>query len=448
MTRLLEILISIAIVAALFLVVGLLLPSSRHLEESVETNREMTIVYDTLNGVRRLTDWHPLALRDPNLDVEISGPTEGVGARLEYDSDERGLGDGSWEIIDTVENRSVTYAVTSPERGKNKEVTFLLEPTGRNNRNVKITQTYDVDYGWNLLGRYAGLYVSSGVGEDMKLGLQRLSNMLAAVPNDDYAELSKDNPDLAPQLARREGQTMLVVTAAVDRTNEAVHNQMKANMKWIQQVMEANDLEPAGPVRIITNEFGSEIYSFDVAQPVRRIPGSEEDGEEEAAAEEESTEEPADEEQAEDAEGAATETETEGELPPEAIQGIEVRGEVRGEKNPVKVVYSQPSLVAVVPFVGHMANLEKVRDALRAWALTRGYETTGRPYEEWLNGFDDGFTVDGHFNVYWTLRGEPTAQVPTARELMAPIWEEINAAEEAEEAEAEGEEGEGENAEG
>lgn len=445
MTRLLEILISIAIVAVLFLVVGLVLPSSRHLSESVETNREMTIVYDTLNGVRRFDDWNPLVLRDPNIDLRISGPAEGVGARLDYSSDERGMGEGSWEIIDTVENRSVTYAVTSPERGKNKVYTFTLEPTGRNDRNVKITQSYDVDYGWNLLGRYAGLYVSSNIGEDMKLGLSRLSNMLAAVPNDDYAELSRDNPDLAPQLARREGQTMLVVRAAVDRTNEAVHNQMKGNMQWIKQVMEANDLEPAGPVRIITNEFGSEIYSFDVAQPVRHIAGSEDGDGESADGDEAAEDEPAD-EAADAAEGeAATDEEA---LPPQAIQDIEIRGELRGEKNPVKVVYSEPSLVAVVPFVGHMANLEKVRDALRAWAMTRGFETSGRPYEEWLNGFDAGFTVDGHFNVYWMLKGEPAADVPTARSLTTPIWERINAAEEAEKAEAEGEEGEGEDAEG
>ena len=51
MTRLLEILISLAIVAVLFTVVGFVLPSSRYLENSVETNRKMTIVYDTLNTV-------------------------------------------------------------------------------------------------------------------------------------------------------------------------------------------------------------------------------------------------------------------------------------------------------------------------------------------------------------------------------------------------------------
>ena len=44
MTRLIEILISLAIVAVLFLVVGIVLPSSRHLSHSVETNRTLVIV--------------------------------------------------------------------------------------------------------------------------------------------------------------------------------------------------------------------------------------------------------------------------------------------------------------------------------------------------------------------------------------------------------------------
>ena len=88
----------------------------------------------------------------------------------------------------------VAYAVTDPTRGDNKTMTFALKPTGRNNRNIEITQTYNVDYGWDLLGRFAGLYVSRNVGDGMKLGLGRLSNMLAAVPNYDYAELSKADP--------------------------------------------------------------------------------------------------------------------------------------------------------------------------------------------------------------------------------------------------------------
>jgi hypothetical protein len=382
MTRLLEILISVAIVAVLFLAVGLVLPSSRHISHSVETNRKLTIVYDTLNSLGRFDEWNPLVLRDPAMQIKLSGPESGKGARLDYVSKEEGLGEGSWEIIDTEPRKSVTYAIENPQRGENKRTKFILEPTGRNGRNVEITQTYDVDYGWNLLGRYAGLYVSSSVGEDMKMGLRRLSNLLATVPNYDYAELSKDDPGRAPKVVQREAENLLVVSAAVDRDNEKVKAQMQSNMEWIKKVMAANNLEPAGPVRIITNEFGAETYSFDVAQPVRKAgsaPAAAEEGEGETGAAATAS-----------APAAAT-------APATQLEGLKLDG-------PVEHVFSPASRVATVPFTGHMASLPKVRDALRGWALTRGYEASERPYETWINGIAAGFTEEGEFNVFWAIK--------------------------------------------
>lgn len=390
MTRLIELLISLAIVAALFLLIGVILPSSRHLESSVETNRKLTIVYDTLNSLRRWPTWNPIAAKDPAMEIELSGPAQGVGARLEYSSDEPGLDEGSWEIVDNEPNRRVAYAITSVERGENKRSEFFLRPTGRNNRNVEITQTYDVDYGWNLLGRYAGLYVRSSIGEDIKLGLSRLTNMLAAVPNIDYAELSRTNPDMVPQLEERGAENLLVVTAAVERNNEVVRTTMKNNMQWIEKVMEANDLEPAGPVRIITNELGTESYSFDVVQPVRK-----KDSGEDAQADDEAD---ADAVAATDEEGEAqADTATAATAGPVERLEIELEG-------PVTAEFMEPSRVAMLPYTGHMANLPNVRDALRAWAITRGMETIGRPYDDWLKGIDSGFTPEGEFRVYWTIK--------------------------------------------
>src|SRR3546814_6661075 len=75
---------------------ALVLPSSRHLSESVETNRKVTIVFDTINSLRRFTDWNALALRDPQADFELSGPASGVGAKLTWTSDVKQVGKGSW----------------------------------------------------------------------------------------------------------------------------------------------------------------------------------------------------------------------------------------------------------------------------------------------------------------------------------------------------------------
>ncbi|KGM57058.1 hypothetical protein N799_12780 [Lysobacter arseniciresistens ZS79] len=398
MTRLIEILISLAIVAVLFVTVGFLLPSSRHIENSVETNRKLTIVYDTISSFSRFDEWNTLALRDPGMDLKISGPEQGVGATLSYDSDVKEVGEGSWEIIEAVPNKSVTFRITDDKVGKNKVTKFILEPTGRNDRNVKITQTYDVDYGMNLIGRYAGMYVGSNFGGDMKVGLSRLSNMLAAVPNFDYAELSKDDATMAPQIGQRPAQTLLVVGAAVERNNDVVQRTMKNNMQWINKVMEANNLEPAGPVRIITNEFGSENYAFEVAQPVR-LAGS---GEGDEAAGDEADAATGDEAEGEEAAAdavvnGASILASAKEFPSNGPLEIKLQG-------PVELVEVAAGPVAMVPFKGHMANLSNVRDALRGWAMTRGHQTVERPYEAWVDGIDAGFTENGEFVVYWALK--------------------------------------------
>lgn len=398
MTRLIEILISFAIVAALMLLVGLILPSSRHLSESVETNRKMTIVFDTLNSLRRFSDWNPLVLHDPRARLELSGPTSGVGAKLSYDSDI--IGDGSWEIIESVPGQSVKYAIEDDKRGHDKTSEFILTPTGRGavKRNVQITQTYNVNYGWNLLGRYSGLYVSRHVGDDIKLGLSRLTNMLATVPNIDYDVEGSRMRGMAR--VERPAEDLLVVNAgSIERNNEKIKASMKSNMEWIKRTMDANDLVAAGPMRIISTELGRENYTFDVVQPVRKAgsgdDGDEADGEETAQA---------DEAEGDEAAGEAGEPVFEVDTMAPVVAAGEPLEVKIPEGAPVQYMQTEPSHAAVAYYTGFMAELDNVRNALRAWALTQGDEVKGRPYEIYKNGIDAAFTAEGEYEVYWTLK--------------------------------------------
>lgn len=377
MTRLIEVLISLAIVAVLFLLVALVLPSSRHLTEKVETNRKMTIVYDTLNSLRRFSDWNPLVLRDPRMKLQLSGPDSGVGARMDYSSSNPQLGTGSWEITATEPNASVSYAIVNPQRGSDKRSVFSLKPTGRAGRNVEITQSYDVDYGWDLLGRYAGLYVSRHVGDDMQLGLQRLSNMLAQVPNVDYRVQGSKLAGL--KLVDVPAEDLLVVSAgSIERNNQKIKDAMKADMEWINRTMAASGLVAAGPMRIVSTELGRENYTFDVVQPVRRgaakANAADEDGE--------------------TAEAPAVPVAVASSGP---LSGIKLQG-------PVKYEHTEAGRAATGSYTGYMAELEAVRNAVRAWTLTQGEEAVGRPYEIYKNGIDQAFTADGQYQVYWMLK--------------------------------------------
>lgn len=385
MTRLIEFVIALALVLALFLVIGLILPSSRELQESVETNRRMTIVFDTLNNVRRLKDWNPLVPSAAN-ELSYSGGEDntGVGAKVDFNSANPAWGQGSWEIVESERPAptggpgKIVYAINDKRMGTDKRSTFALEPTGKNNRNVKITQSYEVTYGWNLIGRYAGMYVSRHVGDAVKAGLSKLTNMLATVPNFDYRTEGSPLTDL--KLVELPAEDLLVVNAGnIDRTNDAIKASIKQNQEWIKRVMEANGLVAAGPVRIITTDYGSEKYAFDVAQPVRKGTAA---PKADAAAEGEAA--PA---------AAAAPVASAGELKVTIPSGA-----------PVEYVRSEPRKLAFASYTGYMAELDNQRNALRAWAVTAGHEVVDRPFESWKSGVDGAFEADGKFDIYWAVK--------------------------------------------
>ncbi len=357
MTRLIEFLSSLAIVAALFLVVAIVLPSSRHVSESVETNRKQTIVFDLVNSFGRFRDWNALGARDPGIQLKLSGPDSGKGAKVDYVSKEKNIGSGSWTIAESTPKSKVVYAIENGDFGTNKRSVITLEPTGRNNRNVEIKQTYDVDYGFNLLGRFAGLYVKSYMGDDIKISLSRLTNLLAGIPNQDYGIANGRLQGL--ELAQLPAEHVLFVTSgAIKRDDASIQSAINSNVEWIKRTMAANGLEAVGPVRIATNDLARETYNFDVIQVVRKAGSSE------------------------GANAPLTPT---------------TQGPVKYALNPARrAVHGK--------FTGYFAELDAMRNALRAWGAVRGHEVVDRPYEAYTGGIGPAFTQDGAFDMYWPVK--------------------------------------------
>ena len=390
MTRVIEWLISLLIVVALFVAIALFLPAQRSVSHSVETNRPMATVFDTLNGYARFKDWNTLVNYDPRMTLTTSGPEKGEGAKLSFASMQRTVGEGSWEIVEAVPGERIVFALDTPGRGASKRMVFDFERTGQRKQNVRITQTYTVDYGFDLIGRYAGLYVSRNVGDDIKRGLAKFSNLMATIPRFDYSQHPHE-----VQVVDVPASNVLLASATAKRSNDDIAVAMTNQMKWIEQVMEKSGLEAAGPMRIVTSDFGADSYAFDVVQPVRKKgtgPADEAEGEGEGEA----------------AEGEAAEGETVAEAAPAAVdpsaplERLDVI--LEGDNNPV--IYAQfPAIrAATTTYMGSAAGLARVRDLVRAWAMVRGNETADRPFEDYNVEIKDMLAEDAEYTVYWPLR--------------------------------------------
>jgi effector-binding domain-containing protein len=395
MTRVIEFVIALLIVIALFVVIGLTLPAKRSFSYSTETNRPMSTVNDLVNGFSRFKDWNPLLRHDPRVRLTREGPTMGVGSKIKYDSTDRVIGSGSWTIVESIPGEMVKYELDNNARGTDKSMTIRLEKTGQRNQNVKITQEYRVNYGWDLIGRFAGMYASRNVGDDIKRGLDRLTTLLATVPKFDYSVHPHEF-----HFTDLPAQNVLLVTTAATRNNDEIALAMTNQVAWIRKVMAANGLVAAGPLRIVTNEFTTATYGFDVVQPVRKAGAGEKVPTAEETAAAESGEVEAEAEGDEAAEEVVTDAAAEPFVPdsgPIETLVVKLEGPVQYEQQPAR-------RLATTDFVGPAPGLPRVRDQLRAWAMTHGADVTDRPFEEYLDPIKDMVNEDARFKVYWPIK--------------------------------------------
>lgn len=396
MTRFFELLISIVIVAVLFLVVGVFLPSQREVEHSMETNHPVRQVYDTIDGFKRFGDWNPLRQHDPKVRYTLSGPVKGVGAVLDYSSpDPLGVGKGRWELVESEQDKRVKFNITNESYGTNKVSEITLDDKGKT---VNITQHYSVDYGWDILGRYAGLYVNRTVGEDLKRGVGNLVGLLATMPNFDYKALS----DIAYVDVQIEN--ILYVSTSADRNITAVDNAMSLALTDIEYAIKANKLEAAGPSRMITTNFGSEKYEFDIAIPVRvAAPAVEGEAAEADADAAPATDEAAPVEQTAAVDPAAAPA-------PAAVPGAPfvpvAPPALTGLNLPANVLAGQSygGRALMTEYTGHPATLPLVRDMLRSFAAAHGDNVHDRAYEEHLTTMTETSADEARFKVYWPIR--------------------------------------------
>jgi len=383
MIRFLELLIALALVAVFYVVLGVFLPDKRNVDHAMETNHPVRQVFDTLNSFKRFGDWHPLRMHDPRIGYTLSGPDKGVGAKLTYQSRDKRIGQGSWEIIESLQDQSIVYRIDDPAYGFNKIARMDLTEKGKT---VEIKWSYGVEYGWDLRGRYAGLYVVRNVGDDIKAGLANLVGLIATMPNFDYKTLEVVESTLAPQ-------HMIYVSTTSDRNITAVENAMLAALGDVRKAVADNGLETLGVPRLITTSFGSDKYEFDVAVPVGRAGTT-------SALETQPTDAPAD---------AATDAATDAPAvdvaatdvpPPVALEPLE------GLRLPENVLQGQTyggrALQAV--YQGHPAALPLVRDMLRSYAAAHGLTIHDRAFEEYLTEIDQTSAEDAQFNVYWPIR--------------------------------------------
>lgn len=263
MTRLLELLVAIAIVFVLAVILGIALPSHRHIERSVVVSSPVRQVYDVVSGFRTYPSWNALRAYDPKVQLNFKGAEIGPGAEVDFNSADQRVGSGSIVVASDPppqQDKQVTWNLNSNWKGENKKLTITIEPSP-NGKTAKVTMGYDVDYGWDLVARYSGLYLEGDPATQITYQLGALQNMLATFPNVDYGSQTVEVKDVV-------AKPIIFVSTTAKRTLDDVADATDKAMTALQAVVKKDKLNVVGPRITVTTNWGDENYDFDVALPV------------------------------------------------------------------------------------------------------------------------------------------------------------------------------------
>jgi hypothetical protein len=153
--------------------VALALPSHLTVARSVVINAPEPVVFPYLNNLHRFNDWSPWAARDAQLQVSFSGPEEGKGAKIEWTSGQRSVGQGSMEITGSDPNRHIDLAVNFD--GLDGTSYYDVAPSGSGS---KVTWGFGYDTGTSPLKRWKGLLLDRFVGAEYRDGLAKLKERI------------------------------------------------------------------------------------------------------------------------------------------------------------------------------------------------------------------------------------------------------------------------------
>lgn len=165
----------VALLAVVFVVGGLLLPASSHVERSIRIDRPPAQVYAMLDSYKRFNEWSPWYEIEPGAQYRYSGPESGVGAAMAWEGAK--VGKGSQRISESVPQLKVVNALDFD--GTVATGSFSLQAQGEG---TQVTWALDSEHGNNLVSRWFGLLLDSMVGKDYERGLAKLKTVMEQEP--------------------------------------------------------------------------------------------------------------------------------------------------------------------------------------------------------------------------------------------------------------------------
>jgi uncharacterized protein YndB with AHSA1/START domain len=160
---------SLAVLALLLVVGGLLLSGDFRVTRSIEVAAAPAKVYALVQDPRRWAEWAVWHRRDPAMQITYFGAPSGQGAGWAWVSASQG--DGKMTFTSAETDRRLAYDLYFPDFGTTSTGDMQLVPTASGTR---VTWTMTGNMGRNPVFRWMALFADGMVGKDFDGGLANL----------------------------------------------------------------------------------------------------------------------------------------------------------------------------------------------------------------------------------------------------------------------------------
>ena len=258
-----KILYTVVIAMVIFIVTGLFLPRTVHVERSIEIDRPAVTLFTLLNSFATFSTWSPWSERDPSITYEYSGPASGTGAHMNWSGDPRLSGSGWQEIIESKPSSLVRMQLDFEQQGRANSY-FQIDSSASG---ALVTWGFDTNlvegqgFFGSLLARYFGLFFDRWIGTDYEQGLVRLKAFAESLPATDFSGLEVDIVEAEPL------DILYIVT---DSSSEAggVAASLAIAYQEITSFIAEHSIEIQAQPMAITRSWDARDYEFDAAIPV------------------------------------------------------------------------------------------------------------------------------------------------------------------------------------
>jgi hypothetical protein len=147
------------------------LPREPEVTRSIDIAIPRATLFPLIADLRHLPDWLPLLAEDPQAAITYTGPLDGVGQTVSWESKLSDVGSGAETVTAIKPGSEVEMSV---KRADGSPVTSWFRLTEKGPNLTTVVWGYRKDVGFNPVNRYHGLMIDGVVGPVYERGLKRL----------------------------------------------------------------------------------------------------------------------------------------------------------------------------------------------------------------------------------------------------------------------------------